>query len=148
MSNHTGLPNLHPFYRAWIEMRRRCNNPGRHDYPNYGGRGIIVCERWSSFDNFHEDMWLTWKSGLTIGRINNEGNYEPSNCRWETMAQQSRNRRDNRILEFRGESKTIVEWSEILGIPQTYISNRLCLGWTVDRALSEPVKRKPWLCHA
>lgn len=141
--NHTGLPNLHPFYRCWIEVHRRCRKPDRHDYPQYGGRGIKVCERWESFDNFYEDLWPTWKKGLTLGRIDNDGNYEPSNCRWETIFQQARNTRANRHLTFRGETKITAEWAEIVGIPGKNIGTRLWLGWTVERALTEPMVARP-----
>ena len=82
-----------PGYNSWTSMRRRCLSPIDKDWKNYGGRGITICERWSCFAAFWEDMCPSYKPGLTLGRIDNEGNYEPSNCRWETSVQQGNNTR-------------------------------------------------------
>lgn len=78
-------------HRAWARIRRRCNSPSYHNYPRYGGRGITVCERWDSFDNFLADMGSR-PEGMTLDRIDNDGNYEPANCRWTTMKVQASNR--------------------------------------------------------
>lgn len=92
---HTVNNVLSSEYRCWIEFRRRCVNKDRHDYKNYGGRGITVCDRWrNSFPNFLADMGRKPSPELSIDRIDNEGNYEPGNCRWATAKQQRANRRD------------------------------------------------------
>lgn len=133
---------IRKLYQVWYDMHRRCFVSSRREYKNYGGRGISVCARWESFDNFVQDMAPTWKPGLTLGRVDNDGNYTPKNCSWQTLSQQHRNYRQNRKLRFKGKTRTVVEWSEIIGIRQQLISNRLFLGWTVSRALSTPVR--PW----
>ena len=79
-------------YKSWISLRRRCNSPTYSNYHNYGGRGITVCERWNKFENFYADMGDR-PEGASIDRINNDGNYEPNNCRWATHSQQMKNRR-------------------------------------------------------
>lgn len=87
-----GLSHKHPLYKIWKTMRQRCNNPNNKKYHRYGGRGIRVCERWDEFTNFLEDMGSSWKDELTLDRRNNNGNYEPSNCRWALPIVQANNK--------------------------------------------------------
>jgi hypothetical protein len=86
-----------PEYQAWENMKQRCYNPNTTRYDDWGGRGIRVCDRWLKFENFLADMGLRPSAGHSIDRIDNDGNYEPGNCRWATRSQQQRNRRDNVI---------------------------------------------------
>ncbi len=125
-------------YNIWRSMRQRCNNPNCRKYPNYGGRGIVICDAWNeSFESFHE--WAIangYKEGLTIDRVKVDGNYEPSNCRWVTQKEQQNNRTNNRLLEFRGEQYTIGEWATITGIKLSTIWARLNSGWSIEKALT------------
>jgi hypothetical protein len=128
-----------PTWVSWRSMRDRCLNVRNPGYANYGGRGITIAERWDDFAAFLADMGERPK-GLTLDRIDNDGNYEPGNCRWATMRTQSRNSRMNTLLEHQGATHTMVEWSEILGLAQSVIVDRLRRGWAVERALSTPVR--------
>lgn len=117
-----------PTYNSWCSMKQRCNYKKNISYPWYGGRGISVCERWQVFENFLADMGERPK-GHQLDRINGDGNYEPENCRWVSPIENSRNRKANAFINIKGEVKTISEWSEISGIKQTTISERLRRGW-------------------
>jgi hypothetical protein len=88
-------------FRIWSDMRNRCQNPNNYAYKNYGGRGIQVCSRWESFQAFYDDMGTRPSRGHSIDRINNDGNYEPDNCRWATWKEQQNNRRNNVLGEMR-----------------------------------------------
>ena len=100
---------------VWGAMRQRCNNPAYRDYPRYGGRGIKVCDRWASFGNFLADMGER-QPGLTLERKDNNGDYELSNCRWATMKEQGRNRRNSRWIMFEGRNLCLAEWCDVFGV--------------------------------
>lgn len=124
-------------YTAWVNMRERCYNSNRPDWGNYGGRGIKVCDRWlESFENFFNDMGKKPHPNLTIERINNNGNYEPSNCKWVTRFKQSNNQRSNIKITYNGKTLTTKQWSIITGIKRQTIQYRLKVGWSVKRTLT------------
>lgn len=103
-------------YKCWVEMKLRCTNPNNRAYKHYGGRGIKVCDRWiHSFENFIEDMG-EMPQGLTLDRIDVNGDYEPSNCRWATMQEQCNNRRNNIIFSYMGKVQTLAQWCRELGL--------------------------------
>jgi hypothetical protein len=129
----------HRLYSCWLSMVRRCTVPAHPQYPNYGARGIAVCQRWlESPAGFIADMEPSYQEGLTIERIDNNGNYEPGNCRWAPNVEQQRNRRNNFNLTFNGKTKTISEWSRIAGLDRSSIKDRLDRGWSIERALTTP----------
>jgi hypothetical protein len=129
----------HPVFHAWTKMINRCSNPKDKRYNCYGGRGIKVCERWTVLKNFVQDMSDTYKPGLTIDRINNDGDYEPENCRWATVAQQNRNYRRNVVLHHNGESMCAIDWALKLNINPKNIYERKKAGWSDEDALTRPV---------
>jgi hypothetical protein len=104
------------FYSSWRGMHKRCYEVNSIVYPRYGGRGIVVCDRWHDYESFKEDMFSTYKKGLTLDRIDVNGNYEPSNCRWATRTEQARNRRNTILFTYKGITKTLPEWSEETGV--------------------------------
>ena len=128
-------------YKTWTGMKQRCYNENSKVYKYYGGRGIKVCDRWlNSFENFYEDMENKPK-GMTIDRIDNDGNYEPGNCRWATKEQQSNNTSSNRLLNFNGRTQTMFLWAKELGLKYSTLRSRLNLyGWSVEKALTIPIK--------
>lgn len=132
-----------PEYYAWSDMMTRCYNEKHKEFVNYGGRGIKVFDKWHTFAGFFEDMGLRPSPTHSIDRFpNQDGGYEPCNCRWATKKEQARNRKTNRFLTFNGETKLLVEWSELLGIPFDVIFSRIKSGKSVEESLSTPVKVK------
>lgn len=126
-------------YRTWVHMKERCENPNVREYKFYGARGIVVCDEWkNSFESFY-DWAITngYEDCLTIDRIDTNGNYEPSNCRWVTMKVQSNNRRCNHFITYKGQSKTVTQWAEERGINPRTVFTRLNRGWSVERALEK-----------
>jgi hypothetical protein len=120
-------------------MIRRCENPSHKSYKDYGARGIKVCDRWKSFDAFFSDMGKA-PAGLSIDRIDTNGNYEPGNCRWTTQKVQQNNRRSNRVLSAFGREQTMQRWAEEFSITADAISKRLEGGWNAERAVTQPMK--------
>jgi hypothetical protein len=128
-------------YQIWKAMRQRCTNPSYVGYSRYGGRGISVCERWNSFELFLEDMGERPSGRHSIDRRNNDGNYEPGNCRWATRTEQNRNSIKNRLITLDGITRCLSEWGEFTGIPADVIRYRLDrLGWAVEDALTRPLR--------
>lgn len=137
-------------YSSWKHMKERCCSPTCKDYPRYGGRGITVCDAWKKdFLAFKE--WAVangYDPHLTIDRIDVNGNYEPSNCRWATKAEQSRNRRYAHALTYNGETKRLAEWARETGLNESTIYMRIkAYGWSVEKALETKVKRGVQICE-
>lgn len=124
-------------YRIWSDMKTRCYQKSHRSYNNYGGRGITVCEEWkNSSDSFIEWAFSSgYQEHLTLDRIDTNGNYEPSNCRWITRKEQCNNTRKNVFLEYKGKKQTVSQWAEELGIKDGTLRGRLNRGWSVERAL-------------
>lgn len=138
-NNLHGLSGL-PVYACWKAMHQRCHNPAAPSYYRYGGRGITICRRWDSLHAFLEDMGHP-PAGMTLGRIDNDGHYEPSNCRWESQEQQNENTTRNRYVTWRGRTQTIKAWAAELDIEPRRISERLRRGWDAERTLTTPSPR-------
>ncbi len=138
-----GLGNLNyrhgktssPEYKVWNNMLSRCNNKNHPRYPDWGGRGITVCDEWLKFAGFYSDMGDRPSPHHTLERADNKLGYTKDNCYWATPAEQSLNRRSNTHLTHAGETKTIKEWSDTLGVKAVTISSRLRRGYTIERAL-------------
>lgn len=132
------------FFSKWAGIKRRCLNKNDKRYNNYGGRGIKVCDRWLSFINFRDDMYQSYlehynKFGknTSIDRINNNGNYEPNNCKWSTQREQCNNKNNNVLITYKGETLTIKQWANKLNISNTTLWNRLnTLHWSVKKSLT------------
>lgn len=122
-------------------MRQRCLNQNHHAYANYGGRGVAICERWTSFENFLADMGERMSVDMTLDRIDVNGNYEPSNCRWLPRREQTRNQRTTMKLTHNGHTDTLRGWARRLGIDKSSLKTRLDRGWPLDKALSTPPRR-------
>lgn len=130
-----------PEYRIWGLLKNRVSNPESQDYANYGGRGIKFDPRWASFDNFYADMGDRPGPGFSIDRIDNEGDYCKSNCRWATSKTQNRNRRDNVLLDFDGRTQCVAAWAEELKLNAKTLYQRLADGWSIEKTLTTPTKK-------
>lgn len=123
-------------YSSWHSMKDRCNNLNSPDYLDYGGRGISHCKKWEKFEGFYEDMALSYVDGLSLDRINNNGNYEKSNCRWATAIEQNNNKRNNIKITFKNKHySSLSELSRDIGIKRSILSTRYHKGWSIERIL-------------
>jgi hypothetical protein len=123
-------------YGSWSQMKRRCYDPRVADYANYGGRGITYDSRWEDFENFFVDMKDGWRKGLTLDRIDNNGNYNKENCRWATRKTQATNRRSTRLFVFHGIAKTLTDWATELNIKRSTLAQRFYVyKWPVKKCL-------------
>lgn len=132
-----------PLYGTWQQMLRRCDLPTHVDYAHYGGRGIRVCERWKDFSLFIQDMGAPPFPGASIDRRNVNGDYSPDNCRWATKSEQARNKRNSRLITFRGATKHLYEWADELGVsPNTLASRLYQRNWDVEDAFTRGIRAR------
>lgn len=140
-----GLALKHPAYSSWSNMKQRCNDPNKDNYAYYGGRGISVAPRWSEFAQFWEDMKATWFDGATLDRVDSNGNYEPSNCRWVTMAQQQRNKSTTKRVETPFGVMCLADAADRFGINYGTLKSRIKNGMAQDRVFGGPfLKANSW----
>jgi hypothetical protein len=134
-----------PIYESWTAMRQRCLNPHWPDFHNYGGRGISICDSWASFERFFQDMGPTFQPGLTLDRIDNNGNYEPSNCRWTTYAEQNRNHRRNIWVDTPQGRMVMKDAARIAGVPYKVMKKRIQQGVSPEDLLApaESLQKSP-----
>lgn len=129
-------------YDEWSSMKYRCHTESSKDYPDYGERGIYVCDEWrNSFESFRD--WALangYQDDLSIDRKDNDGPYCPENCRWATIKQQAYNKRTTVYITYNGVTRTVAEWAAITGIKSRTIAARLRKGWSPERALTEPLR--------
>lgn len=126
-------------YVSWTKMRERVLNKNSISYPRYGGRGISIDPSWGDFSTFYRDMGPR-PTGGSIERINGDGNYEPSNCRWATAKEQSNNRSINIMVEWRGETKPVSVWADEIGIPRDILYKRIFRKWDTEKAMTQPAR--------
>lgn len=132
-----GMSNT-PLHQTWSSMIQRCTNPSARGYARYGGRGISICEEWLVFENFARDMGDR-PNGASIDRIDNDGNYEPSNCRWATRKIQINNRAVTRMITANGQTLPLTEWSTLIGIKPITLEKRIKAGWTDHDTINTPL---------
>ncbi len=130
-------------YEVWKSIKQRCLNPNNRSYKNYGLRGISICDEWKNdFNTFYTwSMKNGYNSKLSIDRINNNGNYEPSNCRWVDRTTQANNKRTNHFITYDNKTLTIAQWSQETGISPCAIYCRLQRGWSPEKTLTTPISK-------
>lgn len=125
----------------WKHMKNRCSNSKNKHYIEYGARGIKVCERWLKFENFWTDMKNGYANNLTLDRIDNNGNYEPNNCRWVTRKEQSNNTRRNHLITYNSKTMSLSQWARDLGINCHTLKTRINQNsWSIQRAFNQPIR--------
>lgn len=138
-----GVPHNDPLYNTYRGMLQRCYNSNLDKYNDYGARGIKVCDEWQQFDDFKKwSIKNGWEKGLSIDRIDVNGDYCPNNCRWADPITQANNKRNNRLIEYNGELKTMKQWADYAGISYFTLRQRLDSGWTIEEAIKRDVKKK------
>lgn len=128
-------------YSIWEGMKQRCTSPSNTYWHRYGGRGIKVCKRWQSFENFYADLGDPPTKQHSLGRINNDGDYEPNNVRWETLEQQNNNKVLNHKVTIDGVTKTLTQWAQENGLKPSTVMSRVSYGWNDYDAVTLPAKR-------
>lgn len=136
MAKEQFINTKHPIYHLWTSMRQRCNDKNLTVYKNYGGRGIKISDRWNDFKNFAEDMYPTYQKGLTLDRIDNNGDYSKENCRWSSWIEQQNNRRNNHFFEYKGIRDTLKNWASYFNIKRSTLAQRIYVyKWNFEQAL-------------
>ena len=135
----------HKLFSVWSNMLDRCNSATHKAYKDYGARGITVCKEWKEdFMTFF--MWAMkegYRNGLSLDRIDNNKGYNPMNCRWVTMKEQSNNRRSNHLLTFNGKTQTMQQWADEVGINYWTLRDRLArCHWSIEKALTQPIRKR------
>ncbi len=127
-------------YKSWVGMKSRCFNPSEHYFKRYGGRGIAICKEWEkSFESFFDDMGERPSPKHSLDRIENDGNYEPGNCRWATKKEQAQNTSTNILREHNGKILPSIEWSRKLGGSYDIVGRRIRKGWSISKAITTPI---------
>ncbi len=132
-----------PTYVSWQGMIQRCINKKNKDFKKWGAKGILVHKNWLNFSTFLKDMGIRPSLKHSLDRIDNNGNYEPKNCRWATKSEQQNNRKNNYLIEFNGNIKTLTEWADFLKIDRRTLRARLrTYGWTIKKSFTHPVRSR------
>jgi len=139
-TNGKHLKEKSKIYKTWIGIKTRCFNKNSNIYKNYGGRGISMCETWKDFNVFYKDMGDV-PNGMSIDRIDVNGDYKKSNCKWSNHKEQSRNKRNNNFITYKGTTKCLTEWCEELNMPLNTFSNRLKRGWSIEKTIETKVRK-------
>lgn len=128
-------------YNTWRGMKSRCNNPNNKKYDRYGGRGITVCDEWYNFEPFYKwSLANGWQDGLSLDRIENDGNYEPSNCKWATLSEQQNNTSKTIFVTIGETTDTLIGWSNRTGLKLETIRKRYKMGWRGEKLIMEVKK--------